>query len=470
MEILKFIYVAVVVLILFGATIFVHELGHFLLARRYKLRIEKFSIGFGPKIWGFTKDGIEYQVGAFPFGGFVALPQMSPLDEEEQKKFDPPIQPASPWAKIVVAVAGAAFNIAFAFLLACFIWWVGKPIDSSELDLTIGYAPKNSIEYKAGLRGGDHIVSINGEHVNDWSDVNQAVAFSRKDVIQIDVLRDGEPKTILMTPDRSVIFGVRLLKAQPRATPRVKAVPSGSPAERAGLRPGDDILSMDGITVLSGGHLGELVRERANKPTEIKVRRDGHDVTLTCTPQLDTNSNIVRIGIEYEPSQQIVDHPNPWKQFKEVVLMMEKTVTALVHHKETGVGAKDLSGPVGIGHMLWTIIPSDIRLAISFTVLLNINLAILNLLPIPVLDGGHIMFALFEWIRRKPLSYKFASITQTVFAVLLVSFILYVTYYDILRVLRIRTADSSQPKEQIEMKFDPAPTTAPPKESTPAVQ
>src|ERR1044071_1421922 len=127
--------------------------------------------------------------------------------------------------------------------------------------------------------------------------------------------------------------------------------------------------------------------------------------------------------------------------------MMTTPVTALVHHKETGVGAKDLSGPVGIGHMLWTIIPSDIRLAIAFTVLLNINLAILNLLPVPVLDGGHIMFALFEWIRRKPLSYKFASITQTVFAVLLVSFILYVTYYDIQRVFRIRSADSVRPKE-----------------------
>src|ERR1043166_1237096 len=132
MIILKVLYVLVVVLILFGATIFVHELGHFLFARRFGLRIERFSIGFGPKIWGFTRDGVEYRISAFPFGGYVSLPQMSPLDEEEKKKFDPPVQPAKPGPKIVVALAGAVFNVLFGFLLALLIWWVGKPIDASE--------------------------------------------------------------------------------------------------------------------------------------------------------------------------------------------------------------------------------------------------------------------------------------------------------------------------------------------------
>lgn len=455
-DIAQIVYVAVVVLVLFGATIFVHELGHFLFARRYKLRIEKFSIGFGPKLWGFSKDGVEYQISAFPFGGYVALPQMSPLDEEEQKKYDPPLKAAHPWHKIIVAAAGAVFNIIFALLLACVIWWVGKPIDSSELDLTIGYVPHDSAEYEAGLRIGDEIVAVNGEPVKDWSDAHQAVAFSRRPTVTVEFKRNGQLQPpVEFRPAHSKVFGVRLMRVEAQATPIVKSVFANSPAAEGGMERGDLILEVDSTKVLSVSHLLDLIEERGDKPTEFVVERNGQKKTLVITPRLEQNQKRAMIGIQPQPhTHKITVHPDPWKQFKEVVLLMSKTINALVHHKETGVGAKDLSGPVGIGYMLWVSILSDIRLALSFTVLLNINLAILNLLPVPVLDGGHIMFALFEWIRRRPLSYKFAWATQTAFAILLISFILYVTYHDVLRFFRITQFTGPERKAPTELKFE----------------
>jgi len=478
--ILKAAYVTIVVLILFGATIFVHELGHFLFARRYKLRIERFSIGFGPKIWGYTKDGVDYRISVFPFGGYVALPQMAPLDEEEAKKFDPPLEHAKPFHKIIVAVAGAAFNIAFALLLALLIWWVGKPVDASDLDLTIGYVPDKLTEYRdrqpqtrpcpeyeAGLRVGDKIVAINDAPVADWTDVAQAVAFSRREAIRLEYLRDGEQRAAEFKPERSRVFGVRLLSAQPRSTPKIDKIEPNQPADGVGLQQNDEIVEVDDIRVLSGGHLLDLVAERRDQPTEFKIRRNEQELAFTITPRYDAEHKKTRIGVRFSPhTEQHTIYPDPWKQFKEVILMMANTINALVHHKQTGVGAKDLSGPVGIGHALWVMIPTDIRLGVSFTVLLNINLALINLLPIPVLDGGHIMFALFEWIRRKPIGYKFAAVTQTAFAVLLIGFILYVTYHDFLRLFRIaglsdRGAQQEQPAEK------PASTT-PPAGGTPA--
>ncbi|MSR65598.1 MAG: RIP metalloprotease RseP [Verrucomicrobiae bacterium] len=468
MQILTIIYVVIVILILFGATIFVHELGHFLLARRYKLRIERFSIGFGPKLWGFTKDGVEYRISWFPFGGYVALPQMSPLDEEEQKKFDPPIEPASPWAKIVVAVAGAAFNIVFAIMLACLIWWVGKPIDASEFDLTAGYVAKDSPEYKAGLREGDRIVSINDETVKSWSDVNGAIALSRREIVHMEVEREGHRLPFIeFKPDVHEALRMRHLSAEPRAAALVESVHGGSPAKAAGLRSGDEIAAVDGIRVLSVGHLLDLVGERGGKSSQFTILRKGKEFDVAITPQVPNNMKRALIGIKpLAFTHTVVTYPGPVKQFKEVVATMTKTISALVHHKQTGVGAKDLSGPPGIMFMLYLNIVADIRLAISFTVLLNINLAILNLLPIPVLDGGHIVFALVEWIRRRPMSYRFAAATQTLFAVLLISFILYVSYNDVLRFFRI--VSFGKPKgEQVEPQFDQShSTTAAPESKT----
>jgi regulator of sigma E protease len=205
------------------------------------------------------------------------------------------------------------------------------------------------------------------------------------------------------------------------------------PAAAAGLQPGDKILSVNGIPVPDQNQMSGLISKSEGKPCEIIFDRKNEKKSVTITPQYDPATKRARIGIIFSAGVYEVQHPTPWAQVKDVCAKMAGTFSALAHSKQTGVGAKDLSGPVGILAVLASQVNSDYRLALSFLVLLNINLSFINLLPIPVLDGGHILMAIIEKIRRRPLSIKFVEYTTTGFAVLLISFMLYVTFFDIKR-------------------------------------
>jgi regulator of sigma E protease len=206
-------------------------------------------------------------------------------------------------------------------------------------------------------------------------------------------------------------------------------VESGMPAAAAGLKAGDKILSVNGIPVPSQDEMIELISKSEDKPCKIVFDRKNEKKSITVTPQYDPATKRARIGIIFSAGVYEIEHPTPWAQVKDVCVKMIDTFSALAHSKQTGVGAKDLSGPVGILAVLASEVNSDYRLALSFLVLLNINLAFINLLPIPVLDGGHILMAIIEKIRRRPLSLKFVEYTTTGFAVLLLSLMLYITIF-----------------------------------------
>lgn len=213
---------------------------------------------------------------------------------------------------------------------------------------------------------------------------------------------------------------------------------ANSPAERAGLKSKDKFLSFAAVPIYSQEQLVDLIRKRGGQPSEIQIERAHGKRTLNVTPMVDPNTKRGRIGVTLTSSSTVVYQvqkpgPAPWTQFADVWDMMVTTISALFHSKQTGIGAKDLSGPVGILTVLAVQVNTDYRLALKFLVLLNINLAILNLLPVPVLDGGHIVMAMIEKIRRRPLSVRFVEYTTTAFAVLLISFMLYVTFFDIKR-------------------------------------
>lgn len=438
-EILNILYVAFAVVFLFGAAVFVHELGHYQVARWCGMKVEAFAIGFGPKIFGWTKDGIEYSWRWIPAGGYVKLPQMITSEALEGKAEDgsAPIPPASPLSKILVAVAGPFMNIVFAFVIAALIHFVGLPIAVNPS--IIGHVDPESDEYKKGLREGDQIVMVDGKMARSWQDVQMITALARTNVLRVVTERNGVRSTNFLGTKVNEIVGLKMLDLDPRDHPVVAKVDEGSPAEKAGLKENDRFVSFAGVPIVGQQQLVDLIRKRGGEPTEVQVERDKQLLTRTVTPKIiDAEKKTGRIGVVLMGDATLVYRvmkpgPTPWALVADVWDKTISTFDALIHSKQTGVGAKDLSGPVGILAMLAAWVNTDYRLALNFLVLLNVNLAILNLLPVPVLDGGHILLAIVEKIRRRPISLRVQEYATTAFAVLLISFMLYVTFFDIRR-------------------------------------
>ena len=449
------VYPALLVLFFFGLTIFVHELGHFLVAKRRGMRIERFSIGFGPKIWGYRKGGTDYRVSWFPFGGYVALPQMSPMEaiEGATESTAEELPPCSPSSKFLVAIAGPAMNIGLAVVLALILWGAGMPTNLA----VVGWVDSGSPEELAGVRPGDRIVEVNDQKVKTWSEFMEVVAFSREPTVRVVAQRNGEQKEFLLETKVNEQFGVKMLEhLWPRGHPFAQAVLAGSPAERAGLLPGDQFISIEGVPIYSSDELRELVGKRADQLTEVKVLRDGAMQLLAVVPELNAEEKVGRMGVQLGDHMEIArPGPTPVEQFRNILVSMGRMVKGLVHSKETGASARSMSGPVGILAIWWyAIVSGGLRQGLHIAVLLNINLAIINLLPMPVLDGGHIVFAALEAVRRKPLSARLVHAASMAFAVLLITFMLYVTFFDIQRLTFGRSRAVPKPKTE---EHTPAP-------------
>jgi regulator of sigma E protease len=471
-EIFNAAYVIVAVVLLFGAAVFVHEFGHFWMARRRGLKVEGFAIGFGPKIFSWTRDGIEYSWRWIPAGGFVKLPQMitSEALEGESGTTGEKVPPAPPLSKILVAIAGPLMNVVFGFAIAALLYFIGLPVAVNPS--IIGHVEPGSDEANKGVREGDQIMMVDGKMAKSWQEVQEITALARTNVLAVVTERNGLRATNYLTANVNDTLGLKVLNLEPRDHPVVSLVEKASPAEKAGLQERDKFISFGGVPVVGQQQLVELIRKRGGVPTEVVVERDKKSLTLTVTPRfMDSEKKIGRIGVGLTSDMTVVYRvmkpgPKPWEMISDVWNRTIGVFNALLHSKQTGVGPKDLSGPVGIIAMLAIWVNTDYRLALYFLVLLNVNLAVLNMLPVPVLDGGHVLLSVIEKVRRRPLSARIQEYATTAFAVLLISFMLYVTFFDIRRLpffklmfkrdVQIEEVDS--PAES--SKPDPAPAPA----------
>lgn len=432
------LYVLLVILLL-GATIFVHELGHYLVARWCGMIIDTFSIGFGPALWKRKVGGITYKIGCIPFGGYVALPQMDPThsakDEAQQQERVLPY--ISPWKRILVAIAGGGGNLIFAFLLAWVIYIVGKPSSPEERNCVIGYIDTNCAAYAAGLRLGDEITAINNEPVKNWYELFLNAVLTQKAHLRVKGAAGEREFDVPVVKGDVGVPHIEGLGVQNYCD--VTAVDPGSVADKAGMRPDDRIIELDGVTLLSREHLSSLVMANVDKDLPCVVLRKGQRVSLRVTPAYDPEFKRARIGIRFPTSMFDLDydkvtHPKPFAQVRDHASYVFRVLKALTTPKEMGGAAQGLGGPVEVIRSFWWAVKRGFVIALWFTGFFNVNLAIINLLPIPILDGGHVIFALWEIITRRPVHRKVANALMNFFVVLILLAAALLTYRDVSRI------------------------------------
>lgn len=447
--ILKVILLILVVLTIFNIIIFVHELGHFLAAKWRGLRIDRFQIWFGKPIWKKEINGVQYGMGWIPAGGFVALPQMAPMEAIEGGNTDgKPLPPITPLDKIIVAFAGPLFSMLLALLSAVVVWQVGKPADFIATT-EIGYVLPDSPAQKAGLQVGDKILAINGNPVKGFAgsleSVTENIVLSRGDEITYTVARAGvaEPVTLRsgFQTEETRWFergGLRQVGIVPAGDAIVGEVSPNSPAADAGLAVGDQILTVDGIKLHSVNQFSQYLREQQWKSVRLGIKTaKGAEREVEITPErpLKPAGTDPMVGIAWGDGNEVdvrIVHPGPVQQVEDTVKMMWTTITS-VAAPDSSIGVGHLSGPVGIAKLQYQLLQTDDgwRRILSFMVLFNVNLAILNMMPFPVLDGGHITLAILEKISGRPVKAKALEILQTACALALISLMLFVTSKDI---------------------------------------
>jgi regulator of sigma E protease len=440
------------VIVLFNIIIIVHELGHFWAARWRGLVVEKFGIWFGRPLWKKEINGVEYSLGCIPAGGFVSLPQLAPMEviEGEGKQDKKSLPLAKPIDKIIVAFAGPLASMLLALFFATVIWIVGRPVSEAESTTKIGFVIEESPAEKAGLKPGDIILEVDNFQVtrfggmgNMTESINWNIIRSETESIPIKIKRGDEIITLMVTPTiperegwkRSELKQIGIYPAQ---TPVIAQVISKSPAQRAGLRGGDIISSINGTPLNSLSEVATLMTQLDPKdPVTLGINRGGNtlEVTLVREVLLDpaNEDKTPKIGILWDDRGVTnLAYPSPIEQVVASLKTMVATLEA-VFSPTSSVKAEHLSGPVGIMRVYYLLFESTDgwRLAIWFSVILNVNLAILNLLPIPILDGGHITIATIEAARRKPIRPKTLEILQTGFAYLLIGYMLYITFFDV---------------------------------------
>ena len=434
------------VLILFNLLIVVHELGHFLAARWRGLYIEKFGVWFGKPIWKKTINGVRYSLGSLPFGGFVALPQLAPMDIIEGKADvdRAKLAPISALDKIIVAIAGPLFSLLLAFSFAGIVWVIGHPVSEADSTTIIGYISPDSPAQKVGLQAGDKILEVDGKPVRRFIGMNDSVSWdvvrSEGAKIAVKFERNGSVQTVWVQPYRAETRGwrrksVRQLLIYPAETPIIDKVEPNTPAAAAGLRLGDIIRGFDQTPIYNPIALLEYISKHPKDQLVLHVERDGARFDVPVKPTLLPTQGEMkpRIGIQWDTTGIMsISHPNPIEQVYDSVTSTLKTIGAVASPK-SDVKLQHLSGPVGIGRIYYLLFQSERgwQLALWFSVILNVNLAILNMLPIPVLDGGHILLAIIESVRRKPVNMHVLEVVQTSCAVLIIGYMLYVTFFDV---------------------------------------
>ena len=421
-SILAFIFVL-------GVLVFVHELGHFLVAKKAGMKVEEFSLGYPPKAVGIKIGETEYCLSWLPLGGYVKIAGMADFGHEEAQGESWEFQSKPRWMQMSVMIAGPFMNFLLGFLL---LFGVRLAAGEYEFlnDTRIGEVQEASPLHSAGLLPGDRILSVGDQPIVDWEDMSDAFLANMGKTVAIAVER-GTIQEILTvdltnTPES--------LGIGPYMTTEVGATMPGMPAETIGLQPGDIITSVAGVPVTMWWEMSREISTRPNEPIEITWVRNGTQMSASIIPdgQADGEETIGRIGINTASKRTPISVGKAFFRSGEETIRLSTAIFGFVKRLVVGQeSSKQLAGPVGIFQMVGQSAERGFSHLIWFMAMLSINLGVLNLLPIPMLDGGHLLILSIEAIARRDLSSRHKEILQQAGFVFLLFLIIYVTFNDI---------------------------------------
>lgn len=438
---IDFLYAIGSVVVVLGVMIVVHEFGHFAAAKLLGVRVETFSIGFGKRLFGFTRGGTDYRVAALPFGGYVKMAGENPM---EDRTGDPGEFMSHPrWQRFLIAIAGPAMNVLLAVGLLTFVFMVHyeRPIYLDKAAV-IGYVLDGSAADKAGIQPGDKITDIGGTANPVWEDIFPKIALSPNHPVSLTIQRGNETLNKTITPSASGEDQVGEAGWLPEASNNVAEIQPGMPAEKAGIQVGDDIVAVNGTQVRSTQAMKRLLQVSNGKPVEITVVRNGQERKVSLTPVLEDNgagAKEYRIGVQTDFST-VVDKLPFAKAFSKSLdenkrnsLLILELVKKMVERK---VSMKTMSGPIGIARISGRAArqPGWMPLLMVMAII-SLNLGIFNLFPIPILDGGLILLLFIEGLIRRDIS---QTVKERIYQAAFVCLILFagvVIFNDVMKLL-----------------------------------
>ncbi len=438
-------------LVVLGVLVAFHELGHFLAARWVGVKVLKFSIGFGPKLFGRQVGETEYLLSAIPLGGYVKMfgEEEGEATTTEDRRRSFAHQTLS--GKFLIVAAGPGFNFILAYLI--FAGWLstGAPLfvpTFHDLSADVEALVPSSPAATAGMEIGDRVIRVNGKDISTKTELLDLVSKSKGQPIALDVRRDSQVKSLTVTPvpltsetapgeDPLYTIGVE------ETPPLVTSVMHGSPASTAGFQPGDRVAAIEGQVIYTWAQMTAQVKEHPQQPLHIEVLREGKRVPLTVTPsaeKITVNGQTVevgKIGIS-GPGRSLMRSANPaeavYQGLEATWGWTELTAVGLYKMIVGDISSKNIGGPLTIANISGEAASQGASSVVFLIAILSINLGVLNLLPIPILDGGHLLFFMIEGILRKPLGERQREVAQQVGLVLLVGVMIFAFWNDLERI------------------------------------
>jgi regulator of sigma E protease len=426
-------------IVVLGILVTAHELGHFLVAKALGIGVEKFSIGFPPKMFGFTRGETEYCISWIPLGGYVKLKGEGP-DEVVEDPDDPALfSSRPPIQRAAVILAGPTMNLILAFIVMPLVFMVGMAVPAYLEDPPmIGWVEPGSVADAAGIVPGDLILSVNGQETGTWELFSEKAAIAGDKTVEVELRDSAGVRTVKLDMSDSVNNTIGI---QPPMMPVIGSLTKGYPADKAGVKKGDRILSLGQLPVSHWSEMARIIHASPGKELTLRVLRGEKEVSFGVTPVLDEKSGRGLMGIS--PMSKNIIRRFPMTEavargFERNVELLGLTFSFVWDLVSGQSSIKNLGGPIMIFQVTGEAARAGLAQFLGFMAFLSLQLGVLNLFPIPVLDGGHLVFLTAEGVLGRPLELRTREMAMRVGFFLLITLIIVISYNDIIRIFTSR--------------------------------